>query len=237
MVQTDEYVQVTLLQALAGDTNGDRIVDIPNDGSAFVLNLGTQVGMDWPDGDFNQDGGVDIANDGSALVLNLGKFYKGEGKDVSPGEASGVVDLADGSIFLEMDSVMLYSVYVGVDDPLAIIKHTDALVFDEGVEEPEWVYFRSGHENNVDSPEKESFGELDLGGNFLTMPSYDTKVNVNFDGFGDEATTIWLKYQLYQQPAETMVLYRVPEPGTLAMLLGTGLLGLLMLTIRRRRAA
>ncbi len=237
-------MEVTLLQALAGDTNGDRVVDIATDGSALILNLGTQTAMDWTKGDFNHDQAVDIGNDGSALVLNLGRTYRGgaykggspgEGKDVSPGEGGGFVD-QDGNIFLEMQDLALYSVYVGNDEGEQL-RGTDALRLDAGVDNPVWVLPPFSTVNNaVDNPVLEAFEEMMTGGNLLTSQSYDTLVNVNVDGLVGEATSIWLKYQQLNQSAAITQLYRVPEPGTLMMLLGTGLLGLLMVTIRRRRA-
>ncbi len=228
-------MEVTLLQALAGDTNGDRVVDIATDGSALILNLGTQTAMDWTNGDFNHDQAVDIGNDGSALILNLGRAYKGgvykggspgEGKDVSPGEGGGHVD-QDGSIFLEMQDLALYSVYVGNDEGEQL-RGTDALSLDAGVNDPVWVLPPFSTVNNaVDNPVLEAFEEMMTGGDFLTSQPYDTLVNVNFDGLIGEATSIWLKYQQLNQPAAITQLYRVPEPGTLVISLGTGLLGLL----------
>ncbi len=235
-------MEVTLLQALAGDTNGDRVVDIANDGSALILNLGTQTAMDWTKGDFNHDQAVDIGNDGSALILNLGRAYKGgaykggspgEGKDVSPGEGGGFVD-QDGNIFLEMDSLALYSVYVG-NDAGEQLRGTDALRLDAGVGDPVWVLPPFSTTNNaVDSEFLEAFEELMTGGNFMTKEPYDTLVNVNLDGLVGEATSIWLKYQQLNRPAEITQLFRVPEPGTLVMLLCAGLL---LLTIYGRRRA
>ncbi len=195
-----DSVKVDLLQALPGDTNGDCVVDIANDGSALILNLGTTTAMDWPDGDFNHDQAVDIGNDGSALIENLGKTCGGEqmlpggGELVSAGQGDGYID-QNGNIFLEMDQIALYSVYVG-NDVGDQVYGTDALQLDVGATDPAWVFpLFSTTNNTVDSAVLEAFEEMMTAGDYLTAEPYDTLVNVDFSGLVGEATGIWLKYQ------------------------------------------
>jgi hypothetical protein len=227
--QTALSVKVDLLQAKAGDANGNRSVGIADDGTKLVLNLNTLIGMDWPDGDFNNDGAVSINPDGVAFITNMNTFYK----DVGPGEGNGEV-MPDGSIFLEMDAIAAYAVYVG-DDAGQEVWGTEALFFDDGVIEPVWVSIMTGHENNVNSDIKESFGELAFA-NALTQAPYDTLVNVNPDGLVGEATSVWLLYQQVNENPQLKLLYAIPEPGTVAMLLGVAG-ALLLLAVRRRRRA
>ena len=53
---------------MAGDANGDGVVDI-NDLSVVLTNYDKSTGMNWSTGDFNGDGKVDI-NDLSVVLTN-----------------------------------------------------------------------------------------------------------------------------------------------------------------------
>ncbi len=169
-------MQVTLLQALAGDTNGDRVVDIATDGSALILNLGTVY--------------MGASSGGGEQVLPVG------GELVSAGQGDGYID-QNGNIFLEMDQIALYSVYVG-NDVGDQVYGTDALQLDVGVTDPVWVLPPFSTTNNaVDSGVLEAFEEMMTAGDYLTAEPYDTLVNVDFSGLVGEATGIWLKYQQF----------------------------------------
>ncbi len=153
---------------------------------------------------------MDIGNDGSALILNLGTAYGpmspgggeqmlpggGEQMSMSAGDGDGYID-QQGNIFLEMDQIALYSVYVG-DDAGDQVYGTDALNLDVGVTDPAWVLPPYSTTNNtVDSAVLEAFEEMLTAGDYLTAQPYDTLVNVDFSGLVGEATGIWLKYQQF----------------------------------------
>ena len=96
---TAHTVEVDVLQAAPGDTDGDRQIDQADLQRILGADsFGNGTGFDWADGDF--DGDTDVDNTDLMLVLATGLFQKTESYAAVAPEPTMLVLLAGGAIGL-----------------------------------------------------------------------------------------------------------------------------------------
>jgi len=203
-----------------GDTNGDMILDT---GDIFaILGAGsflTPGEWDWTEGDF--DGDTDVDTDDIFAILATGQwgdftpYYPESGKaSASKGEANAVVDLIvdpeTGEVSVDTNGGEITGYKISSD--------SGALTGDEAA--TQFTLTEQTADQIADM--------LPLGKAFAGVHELGSVL----DGDGSDLT---LTYTLAGQAGVFQGNVKVvPEPGTLVMLLGTGLLALLA-ALRRRR--